>query len=102
MWQSSYSYDDSQTFAYGHQSSGSSGFGGQCENSAPQNGAPQQDDFPQHGDFPQQDVQPDVQPGGYLTDDFQPQDSNYGEHYQTQEFYYYHSEHHVDSSAFQA
>ena len=93
MWQSSFSYDDSQTFAYGHQSSGSSGFGGPCEN-----GAPQQDDSPQQGDFPQQDVQP----GGYASDNFQPEDLHYGEHYQTREFHYYHSEHHVDSSAFHA
>lgn len=87
MWQSSYSYDDSQTFAYGHQSSGSSGFGGGCEN-----GAPQQDDFPQ----------PDAQPGASPSDDFPPEAPHYGEHYQTQEFHYYHSEHHVDSSAFSA
>lgn len=87
MWQSSYSYDDSQTFAYGYQSSGSSGFGGQCEN-----GAPQQDDA----------AQQEVQPGGFPSDDFQPEGLHYGEHYQTQEFHYYHSEHHVDSSAFQA
>lgn len=106
MWQSTYSYDDSQTFAYGYQSSGSHGFDSQCEIDAPQhdNYPRHNDDAPQHDDLPQHDglSQHDAQPGGLGHDDFQPQDFHYGDHYEVQEFHYYHSEHHVDSSAFHA
>jgi hypothetical protein len=95
MWQSTYSYDDSQTSASGSQSSGYSGYDGQCgtDGFQPHSDHPQQP----HSDYPQQ-PQNDFPP----QDDFQPDGFSFGEHYQTQEFHYHHSEHHVDSSAFYA
>ncbi|MFI1991599.1 hypothetical protein [Actinoplanes sp. NPDC020271] len=118
MWQSNYSYDDSQTFAYGSQSSGYSGYDGfpqhddfQPDNSQPesshqdsshQDGAAQ-DGAAQDGAAQDDSMRNHLGHGGYQGNDFQPEGcSGYGEHYQTQEFHYYHSEHHVDSSAFHA